>query len=648
MTTQRIEHLTYKAFDIEVFPNLFVIVIGSTALIKYHDTNYYEYTLSTKTLRPINRTSFASFINLYLISTGVMLVGYNSQDYDDEVLEFIRSNNYYVTNYDIYSFSKLLVDNETKFDLVKQFQKSKESVDVYKILHYNNKARATSLKWLEFYFRLPNVLELPYKPNHIVLEDEIEEIIEYCFNDVYATGKAFQYVVNTDELKVRKEVSALLKKDVTNYSNVKIGSEINKKVYLELSKKYKVPEPIERKFIKLSDCVPKYISFKTKELINILEDIKSKTVYHTKGALNYDITLGNLVLHLKQGGLHSKDSPGIFETTTGSTIRDIDVGSMYPTAIINNGYYPQHLGKEWLIGYEQTRDTRITYKHQGKKALANAYKLALNGGGFGKTNDEFDWQYDPLVTMQTTITCQLALLMLIEEYYLNSFKILSVNTDGITLDVLNEKTEEFRNIYKSWETKVMLEMEEAVYKKYVRRDINNYIALTDDNKFKMKGCFDINPEPHKNHSMLIVPIALKKYFFENIPVSETIKNHDNIFDFCKAIKIKRNQKAEIRTWENGEYEIEEIDRIIRYYISNSKSKLYKVLPPLEKQQKETNQMSIFDIVDDVVKSSDRVHEVEVGWNITNFNEYSDNYDINYNYYINECLKIINPINNGQI
>lgn len=63
--------------------------------------------------------------------------------------------------------------------------------------------------------------------------------------------------------------------------------------------------------------------------------------------------------------------------------------AMYPTSIINWKLYPSHLGIEWLNGYIWTRDERIRAKGLSKKdpaqkAIAEAYKLALNGGGLTK------------------------------------------------------------------------------------------------------------------------------------------------------------------------------------------------------------------------------------------------------------------------
>ena len=91
-------------------------------------------------------------------------------------------------------------------------------------------------------------------------------------------------------------------------------------------------------------------------------------------------------------------------------------------------------------------------------------------------------------------------------------------------------------------------------------------------------------------------------------------------------------------------------------VSNNGCELIKKLQPLEKNyltetekhnlKTGSNQLDIFSIVEDVrVEPEDRESNLEAGWKCTLFNKYkeSDNYDINYDYYIKECNKIINNI-----
>lgn len=91
--------------------------------------------------------------------------------------------------------------------------------------------------------------------------------------------------------------------------------------------------------------------------------------------------------------------------------------AMYPSIIVQNGYYPEHLGRFFLQLYSYFLNTRLKEKQKPKKernaVIMEGYKLFVNGL-YGKFNSETSPFYDPLVAMSTTITGQLSLSMLME------------------------------------------------------------------------------------------------------------------------------------------------------------------------------------------------------------------------------------------
>lgn len=164
------------------------------------------------------------------------------------------------------------------------------------------------------------------------------------------------------------------------------------------------------------------------------------------------------------------------------------------------------------------------------------------------------------------------------------------------------------------------------------RDVNNYIAVYSDytienNHCKLKGCFEIDKEYYKDPSMKIVPIALKRYFVDNIPIRETILNHNDIFDFCLRLKVNSKSSAFFKYLENGDLTKKKLDRTTRYYISTNGGSLYKDL------------------------GSGRINGVYPDYSATLFNQYIKkdikDYNINYRFYITECYKIVNVINEGR-
>lgn len=168
----------------------------------------------------------------------------------------------------------------------------------------------------------------------------------------------------------------------------------------------------------------------------------------------------------------------------------------------------------------------------------------------------------------------------------------------------------------------------AIFEKVAEFDKEGVLHYYDYHSIKQKGCFEVDKELHKDPGMRIVPIALEKYFVEGIPVEETIKNHKDILDFCLELKINRDWESEYRFInKNGDIEKEKLGRITRFFISGSNGALLKIK-----------------------KEDGKTTQVNKGFGIKIFNRKyeSDDYNINYSFYIKEANKIINAIVDNQL
>ena len=247
---------------------------------------------------------------------------------------------------------------------------------------------------------------------------------------------------------------------------------------------------------------------------------------------------------------------------------------------------------------------------------------------YGKFGDEYSFLYDPKVMLQICVNGQLLIAMLCERLsFIEDVTIIQANTDGVTIKIRRDKVEEMESICKKWEKLTSLDLEYADYKKMVISNVNNYVAQYDNGKVKEKGgLYLIDSEPHKNKSQKIVRIALKKYFFEDIPIRETIENHihsspNAIYDYCLGKKVKWNQNFVIY---KGVKEEKIQEKVIRYYITRDKATMMK-------------------------KYNDgRIEAVNKGYNARLFQNYEKkkDYGINYEYYINECYKVTTPFDGG--
>lgn len=177
-----------------------------------------------------------------------------------------------------------------------------------------------------------------------------------------------------------------------------------------------------------------------------------------------------------------------------------------------------------------------------------------------------------------------------------------------------------------WERKTQLNLEYATYDKFIMRDVNNYMAKYSNGKVKYKGTFKTyeqtikDEEYHKSLSQTIVAEAVAKYFLENIPVEKTIMECENIFDFCKTFNTSHGFKAELI---DAEGNIEPQQKTNRYYISTNGKTFRKI-------------------------KEGKITEIEAGGKlVTIFNKKidlpMDDYNIDYDYYINECYKIIHVV-----
>jgi hypothetical protein len=418
-----------------------------------------------------------------------------------------------------------------------------------------------------------------------------------------------------------------------NYSDSKIGDEMIKKFYcLEKGIEYKeLPKKgFFRKEIKLKDCVASYIKFETTQLKEFLKMIKNTTLGlmdDFKETINY---YGNAYTFAK-GGLHTENTAKIFEADDEHLIIDWDVSSYYPAIIINNNRYPQHLGKEFLRGYKQMFEKRLELKPLAKKdkkikGIVGALKLAVNSV-YGKSSDMQSWIYDRQLTMFTTITGELSLLMLIEQYELRGIHVISANTDGVTIMIKKEQLEIMKAINTWWQELTMYELERTDYQKIIFSTVNDYLAIKTDGEIKKKGDFLTDFELHKNKSARVVSIALERYFVSDVPIDSTIRNHSNIYDFALRQKASKDFHYEGVNKSTGEKTI--YNKLIRYYVSKTGEKLLKV----KNEECDTNAAD--------------VSQVEAGeWVMHVCNHLTKEHpldNVNYEYYIERANRIVHKI-----
>lgn len=268
-----------------------------------------------------------------------------------------------------------------------------------------------------------------------------------------------------------------------------------------------------------------------------------------------DIIIGNGVYRLGIGGLHSQEKCTSHYADDNFELVDIDVKSYYPSMILAMGMVPEQLGEAFAIIYRAIYERRLLSKSEASriaglyenlgspelKAEADALRTESDGlkivlnGTFGKLFSKYSILYAPELGIRTTITGQLALLMLIEMMEFSGITVLSANTDGIVLKIPRVLSAHARSIVKWWETRTGLEMEESHYRSIHQRDVNNYIAITTTGKAKRKGVFNqggvLSGPQGKGPNMDIAADAVVAWLKDGTAIQTTIMECTDIRKF---------------------------------------------------------------------------------------------------------------------
>ena len=159
--------------------------------------------------------------------------------------------------------------------------------------------------------------------------------------------------------------------------------------------------------------------------------------------------------------------------------------------------------------------------------------------------------------------------------------------------------------------------------------INDYFAITEDDKVKEKGMFITTVKLGKGLTPKIIPKAVINFFKNGVPVEETIKGCQDIRDFLMAEKTGKQ-------W-HVEYNNKEQQRTNRFYASTNGAYLWKW------KEKDTNR---FDI-SIPCPTEKQYQNMLTASGVTLLNYLDDKpieeRKINYRYYIMEAYKIIREL-----
>lgn len=660
---------TVFVYDIEVFQNIFHCSAINTETKEVH-----KFEISSRKNQLSELISFFKQVNSPVswndnyttncsIDSDKIFCGYNNLHYDNPVINYIIEYEHVLTE------KPVLVITNSIFNLSREITNSGENIEKWKrwkyqvwfdsfdilTMLYSNKLRV-GLKEIQVTMQYKNVQEFVCDWSKPLPIEDFDSMIDYNINDIESTSALLDRCKKDIDLRLAIEDEYGVK--VLSKDGVNIGMKILTHKYLEKTgltwwdiKDLRSPQA----YIPLKDVILSFIKYDSPILKSVLDEMKTQVVSPGRKGYEKNFVFGGLRYTVGVGGIHSKNDPEIVIPAEDEMLIDIDVASLYPSMLIEYGFYPKHLGPEFLEVYSQIRSERIEAKHNGDKIKDSTLKLALNGLS-GNLQNEHNFCYSPFAVMQIRINGQLLLLMLAEKLVELGCRIVQANTDGLFVLLKKSVYDKVNNVCREWEQLTKLTLEEDRFEAMYQYAINDYIAVKEgytdirdrflageqivqkkktgelyksieqiqDDYIKQKGMFITKVQLGKGLTPKIIPEAVIKYFVDGIPVEDTIKGCKDIKKFLMAEKTGKQ-------W-NVEYMKEDIQRTNRFYASTNGGYLWKWKQVGNAEKQYQNMLAAS--------------------GVTLLNKFDDkpieDRKINYRYYLRECYKIIEDLKPRQL
>jgi len=407
-----------------------------------------------------------------------------------------------------------------------------------------------SLKLYGARLHSPRIQDLPFEHTKELSNHEIDIVRNYNFNDLDNTQLVYNF--NKDRMDLRASMGAEYSEDLMSKSDAQIAEVvIAKEVGKVLGYRIQRPEIAAGTTYKYQ--TPSYIQFASDELKELLRKVEAAE-FRVGGSgtielpteLDTKVQIGKNSYSFGLGGLHSNEKTVAYRTTETHLLVDRDVVSYYPRIITTLELCPVAMGRAFLEVFESIIKRRLHAKEYKIFATDKGLKIVINGTS-GKLSDYWSKMYSPGLTMQMTITGQLALLMQIEMMHYNGIEAISANTDGVVYYCPRDKYELFNKWIKFWENETQFVTEETLYSGYFASDVNNYYAIkseaTSIKSVKVKGRFSevgsqTGTQLDNNPIRLICSDAIMNLLVHGTPIEDTIRNCKDLTRFVTVRQAK--------------------------------------------------------------------------------------------------------------
>ena len=391
-------------------------------------------------------------------------------------------------------------------------------------------------------------------------DEEINEVIKYCKNDVDSTIDLFKLrkdyftskfeIVNEFKLPVQyvKKTRAILSSKVLKCEKVKIP---NDRLHIDYDPNINW------------DIIPKEV----KDFFTQCEyDFRCGGDYKEIESRKLKLNVCGVPHVYAFGGIHG----AVEKYNASGNFLHIDVSSYYPSLIIVDGFMSRASSEPKK--FSELRDTRYMYKAK-KDPRQLIYKILINAT-FGAMKSEFNNLFDPKQANNICINGQIILTQLVIE--LSKYtQLIQSNTDGIVVKYKEEDYNKIVDIVKDFGKRFNLTFDIDKIIKIAQRDVNNYAIQFEDGKIEAKGRFGkFKGGNFMQNSLSIIDRALVNYYIHDIPVHQTVidayKNND-LTPFQIVCKMGGTYNAMYYEYgDEGDTKYIETQKVNRVFATNDK------------------------------------------------------------------------------
>ena len=261
--TLAIPHNEIYWYDIESLPNFF-----SCAIIRDSDDATWIFEISDWK----HEGQALYQILMQIAQSGGRLGGYNNYHFDYPVLHMLIEAQGNIDALTLKHKSNYIIDCANRGDsfsnVVWDDQQFVPQLDLMKIHHFDNKAKMTSLKLLEFNMRMGDIVEMDIDWQKPIDYETRCKLLTYNIHDVKATKKFGG--LSKPMIEFRDKLTAKYSKNFTNHNDTKIGADFFIMRLADAGIKANKRTQSPRLSVNVGEIILPYIKFENPEFQRIL------------------------------------------------------------------------------------------------------------------------------------------------------------------------------------------------------------------------------------------------------------------------------------------------------------------------------------------------------------------------------------------